>query len=165
MPQWELVDCLEPLEEDESNPRIPVSSETQLREELNRFRQRQPGAVHVDSPEKETLIISIGGPFAGLAWYPPPSEERYRGYKAALPERIVAPRAVDFVGEGIPNSLEPKELLPVEDVIEAVVYFYQNHDLPEWITWREWNPTTLCWETHPANGASRLLPTGTGTRK
>jgi hypothetical protein len=165
MPQWELVDCLEPLQEDESNPRIPVTSETHLREELNRFRHRKPSAVHLDSPDRETLILSIGGPFAGLAWYPPVSEERDRGYKAAMPERVVAPSAADFVGEGIPTTLEPKELLPVEDVIEAVVYFYKNHHLPEWITWREWNPVTLSWATHAANGAPRSVPTAAVTPK
>ena len=48
MAEWELIDCLEPLEEDEVNPRITIHSEMHLREELTRLRQRQPSAVHQD---------------------------------------------------------------------------------------------------------------------
>jgi hypothetical protein len=34
---WELADCLEPLEEDEHHPTIPIGSEAQLREVLDRL--------------------------------------------------------------------------------------------------------------------------------
>src|SRR6266550_283021 len=105
MKQWELVDCLEPLEEDQENPRIPLVSEEQLRQELNRLRQRKlHGVAMLDSPDNGSLSFSIGGPFASLGWHPPVGQERYRGRKEAAPECQFAQDPVQCWGEGIPTD-------------------------------------------------------------
>src|SRR5262245_53206511 len=102
MDQWELIDCMNPLEEDEENPRTRIDSESQLRAELGRFRGRKPGLVFLSSPNKESLAIGIGGPLSGLGWTAPSSEQRRKGQRVALAAQVSSPRAIDFMAEGIP---------------------------------------------------------------
>jgi hypothetical protein len=157
MKQWELVDCIDPLEEDQDNPRIPIGSETQLRQELKRLEQRKRhGVAMLDSPEGNTLSFTIGGgPFASIGWHPPTGQERYRGNKEGVPARPVAEHPVQSWGEGIPTDIEPEALFPVEQAVEAIVYFYNTHQLPKWITWREWDPASLQWKVTPAEAIPR----------
>ena len=155
MNQWEIVDCMEPLDEGEKNPRIPVYSETELRQALNRLRGRRPADVLLENPMTGTLSITIGGPFGAFGWLPRRADMGSKGEIVALPDRIYSPTTIDCVGEGIPTPIRADELFPVEDVVEAVVHYYKTSRLPEWIKYREWNPSTLTWEIKPARIAMR----------
>jgi hypothetical protein len=153
MNSWELIDCLNALDDDQDNPRIPIHSESQLRNELHRLAQRPPGLVYLASPDQDRLALSIGGPLAALGWTPPPFQRQRVGDKVALPNRVASPKAVDFVAEGIPTPVKAEELFPVEEVIEAAVHFYKTHQLPDWVGWRTWNPATKKWDIErTANG-------------
>jgi hypothetical protein len=161
MNQWILVDARRALEEGEDHPKMVIQSEEQLQDELNQQAAKTPGVIGLISPDEDSVDVGIGGPFAAIGWYPPPSQSRYVGYKIGLADQLYSPAPVQFVSEGIPIPSDPGELFPVQHIIEAVLYFYRNHRLPDWITWREWNPVTLSWETHPANGSRRPVPVQT----
>lgn len=150
MSVWCLADCMLSLEEDQDNPRQTIHSEDQLREGLLRLQQRSPGLVFLRSPDGETLEIAIGGSYAGLCWIPAESESRRRGDCVAVAGTVQNTDSIEFLAEGIPQPWPPEELLPAEEVLEAVLYFFREHRLPEWITWRQWNPTTKQWDTIPA---------------
>jgi hypothetical protein len=153
MSRWELIDCLNALEEDQENPKTPIESESQLREELKRLGQRRPGLVLLAGPDQGMLAINIGGPFAGLGWIAPPSQRQLVGDKVALPARVSSPEEVEFLAEGVPTPIRVEELFPVEEVIEAAASFYRTHHLPDWIGWRSWDPVTKSWDVKPATTA------------
>jgi hypothetical protein len=101
-------------------------------------------------PDQDGLSFSIGGPFASLGWIPSATERRSKGQKEALAGQRYAQQAVPCWSEGIPTDIEPEYLFPVEQAVEALVYFYNTHELPRWITWREWDPDSLQWKVIPA---------------
>jgi len=148
MTEWYIADCIDPVEDPDDTPQIHFESEEQLREILNQFRQRRPGLVILKSPHKEFLKIHIGGPFAGLRWMKEPFS---RHYKEAVANPICSPTGVKFTEEGDTNFLEPEALLPVAQVIEAIIFFYKTQRLPEWITWMQWNDAAKRMETVPAH--------------
>ncbi len=157
MGTWELIDCLEAPEEESDNPAIPIRSEAHLREELDRLRERKHGHVLLASPEKDGLSISIGGPFVSFGWTPSPDERRLVGQKEALAGQRYSPQPVESWSEGIPTAVGPEFLFPAERAIEAIVHFYNTHELPRWISWREWDPASLQWKVTPAKGTTRPL--------
>ena len=103
------------------------------------------------------LDLAIGGPYAGMTWWPPRSSPDSWTSRVALAVPSTCPETVEFIGEGIPDPIPPEELFPVEEVMEAALYFYREHRLPEWITWRQWNTKTKQWDTIPA---TRPAPAG-----
>jgi hypothetical protein len=147
MNEWKLADCFEPIEEPEDCPVFPFTSEEELRNLLDRFRQRSPSLIILDSPEGEHLKIHIGGPFAGLRWI------KGKVGAFAQADQICCPEGVEFVEEGVENLFQPEELLPVDEVIEGVVYYFKNRRLPDFITWKVWNPATDRWDVLPASQA------------
>ncbi len=154
MKDWDLVDCREPL--GESNPRLEVRSETHLRQELGRLCQRRrAGTVMLGTPTGDCLGMSLGGPFATLGWYPPPEQEKSLGRKQAIPEVVNATEAVDNWCEGVPLPIAPDHLFQVREVIEAAIYFFNHHRLPEWLKWETWDPIGHHWEVKPATEMAR----------
>ena len=159
MNEWELIDCLEPLEEGCVNPAISIRSETQLIEVLDCLRKRRHGHVLLASPEKDSLSISIGGPFVSFGWLPSPVERRFKGQKEALTAKQYSPEPVESWSEGIPTAISPEFLFPVGQAIDAIIYFYNNHELPRWISWREWDPVRLQWTVTPAEVPAQPVST------
>ena len=158
MSEWKLADCIDPVERMEDTPIIPISSESQFRGILDQLQQRRPGLVILEGPNQEFLHIFIGGPFAGLRWMKLPGSNHCKHTVAGVP---LSPGGVEFSEEGVDNLFNPEQLLPVEDVIEAAVYFFNNQRLPDWITWKAWNPVTKEWDLSkpsPRNGSQPALP-------
>lgn len=159
--RWKLVDCLEALNEDETNPSVAIESEGQLRQELQRLQERAQNSLGMlDSPDQGSLSFSLGGRWATLGWYPPVGQERQSGRKEAIPESRATDQAISCWTEGIPTPLEPEHLFPAEQVIEAIVEFYLSGELPTWITWNVWNPVSREWTLHPATCTSRPVSIG-----
>jgi hypothetical protein len=42
----------------------------------------------------------------------------------------------------------------VEEVIDAAVYYYKTHHLPNWVAWRTWNPATKKWDIERATNGN-----------
>lgn len=157
MGTWELINCIETVEDDAGNPTLPITSEACLREELERLRHRVHGHVMLASPAEDALSISIGGPYASFGWIPPADQRRTQGQREALADRRYSPESVECWGEGVPTKIQPEFLFPVEQAIEAIVHFYITHELPKWISWREWDPERQQWRITPAASAVERL--------
>lgn len=150
MSRWQLVDGRAPLEEDQDHPRIDLHSESELCQELQRLSQLKPARVGLISTAGDHLDLAIGGPYAGISWWPSKATPGYAGASVAVAATITCPDTIEFIAEGIPDPVSPDELFPVEEVIEATLYFYREHRLPEWISWRQWNTKTKQWDMIPA---------------
>ncbi len=154
---WKLVDGRTPLDEDEDHPWTLIESGEPLRLELSRLASLKPAMIGLISPSGDFLDLSLGGPYAALRWIPSPTERNRIGDRVAMAEQTCAPDSIEFIAEGIPTPSPPEELFPVDEVIEAALYFYREHRLPEWLTWRQWNLKTKQWDTIPA---TRPAPVG-----
>jgi hypothetical protein len=157
MSRWQLTDCLEPHEEPEAFPVIPVSSEEGLRAALAQVQRRRPGVVVLAGPDQARLLIYLGGPFAGLRWI------NGEVGQFALADQVRCPEGVEFVVEGVEDLFQPEELLPAEEVIEAAVYYFKNHHLPDFLTWKVWHPESDAWEIVPARRSLNGQPGPPGT--
>jgi hypothetical protein len=155
MSEWKLADCIDPVEKLEDTPTIVIQSEAHLREVLDRLRQRRPGIVFLVSPSNEYFEMGLGGPFAGMRWMRPPTEKFAR---EAIADPVRSPEAHGYSAEGVDTVFEPKNLFLVEEVIEAAVYFFNHHRLPEWITWSEWDPVAYKWNLIPGIPKSPTRP-------
>lgn len=151
MSAWQLVDGRAPLEEDEEHPHTEIRSEEQLHHELRRLSRLRPARVGLIAPAGDHLDLAIGGPFAGVTWWPPKPALGHTGSRVALAALPTSPETIEFIAEGVPDPVTPQELLPVDEVIEAALFFYREHQLPEWLSWRQWNPTTKLWDTTPSS--------------
>ncbi len=158
---WKLVDGRAPLDEDEDHPRTLIESEEQLRLELSRLASLKPAMIGLICPCGDFLDLSLGGPYAALRKVPAPTQRGRHGDCVAMAGQICTPDSAEFIAEGIPTPSPPEELYPVDEVIEAALYFYREHRLPEWITWRQWNTKTKLWDTIPA---TRPAPVGVLTK-
>jgi hypothetical protein len=152
MSRWYLVDGRAPLEEDQEHPRIVVSSEEQLRQELRRLGGLKPAMIGLLSPDGDHLDLALGGPYAGMWWWPSEPGGKHAGSRIAISRTPSSPTTLEFIAEGEATPFEPEELFPVEDVIEAAAFFFREQRLPEWLTWRQWNPATKQWDTIPSSG-------------
>lgn len=137
MEDWILIDCRDPVMSEEDSPRTPIKSEAQLREELKRYQQRLPSIIQFRNPKGELLIIGIGGPLSGLQWMKPPMK---KNFKMALNDHPVTDRGVDFREQGTDTGFRPRYLFPPNEVVEAVVYFFKNNQLPDWMQWKSFGP-------------------------
>jgi hypothetical protein len=145
MAQWQLVDGSMPAEGPECFPTVTIQSEAHLREELNRLRNREPGIFVLESPDHDALQIGMGGPLSGL--------RRFRNQDAhsvVLADRPYSAKRVDFASEGDTLAFWPDELIPVEQAIEVILFFYKNRSLPDWIGWKEWDRDRSKWIIKPA---------------
>lgn len=155
MKPWTLFDYIDPVEDEDQIPRTPIHSEEELRAALDQLRDRRPGVVLLASPQDEYLEVAIGGPVAALQWSKPPVS---RHLKAAIRVGPLCAYPVQFSNQGLPTHFETRDLLAVQEVLEAVIFFYKNQRLPEEMRWRVWNPAAKVWEMSPLNG--ELLSSG-----
>jgi hypothetical protein len=150
MERWELIDLRDPADAPEEFPRIVIQSESHLRAELARLREREPSILALEGPTDQGLQIGLGGPYAGIRWGEHPVSQRTG---TALADRICSDKRIDFASEESSIAFWPDELIPVERAIEVIVSFYQNHRLPRWIAWKEWDPVRNIWEVKPSTEA------------
>jgi hypothetical protein len=148
MGDWRVIDGRDPADGPENFPFVRISSETELRQELARQRQLEPGIVSLSSPVSGALQIGIGGPLAGIRWYVnpyPPGQSR-----DVLADHAYAEKRIDFLAEGDHIAFWPENLMPVDQAIEIVVYFFNHQRLPDWVGWKEWDPAACKWKIKPA---------------
>ncbi len=148
MDQWQLVDGSIPVDGPEDFPRVTIRSEGQLREELRRLRDREPGIFALESPADDALQIGIGGPFWGMRHY-----RNREVHAVVLADRIDHEKRIDFAAEEDAIAFWPEELLPFERAIEVIIYYYRNLRLPDWIGWKEWDSARKQWNIKPATDA------------
>jgi len=143
MSEWELDDYRHPIEALDDAPREIIRSEEQLRSRLHTLKDDgEQGVFILSSPENECLQIGIGPTFGFLHW-----KNIAMGYGgSAMASREDATEEEYFLFEGITKEIDPEELLPVDDVIEAAVYFFANGNLSTKFSWEIWNPNTKKWE-------------------
>ncbi len=158
MGHWRLIDGRDPAESPEDFPTVPISSETELRQELARQQQLEPGIVSLACPANGALQIGIGGPFAGIRWYHnpyPPHSSR-----DILVDHPCTPGRIDFLAEGDTIAFWPENLMPVDQAIDIVLFFFNHQRLPDWVGWKEWDPVQHRWKIKPAtNVRSAYLST------
>jgi hypothetical protein len=147
MDRWELIDLRDPADATEEFPRVVIHSASQLRAELHRLQQREPSMLALEGPIDQGLQIGLGGPYAGIRWAEYPVSERGG---TGLADRVRSESRIDFASEGDTLAFWPDELIPVEQAIEVIVSFYNNHRLPDWIGWKEWDPAQSKWIVKPA---------------
>lgn len=147
MTEWRLVDGRDPVDDPDDFPTIPITSEADLRQELDRLRKMEPGIVSLSSPTNEALQIGIGGAFAGLRWYQNPKLSQQR--REILADHAYCANRVDFMAEGDTIAFWPENLMPVDQAISIVVYFFNHQSLPEWSGWKEWDAGRGRWNIKP----------------
>jgi hypothetical protein len=111
-----------------------IMSEAQLREALDRYRHRPPPSLFsLVSPAGRSLGIGLGPELSGLEWRVPRPDWHV---EIAVNPHPVAEEAHEFCDGGGGRGFEPDELLPTDQVIEAVVGYYRNQRRPESLQWR-----------------------------
>ena len=148
MNAWRLIDGRDPVDTPNDFPARVISADSGLRQEMDRLRKIEPGIVSLESPNGEALQIGIGGPFAGLRWYQNPHSAGPS--RDLLADRPYCSSRVDFMAEGDTIAFWPEHLMPVDQVIEIVVYFFNNRRLPEWVAWKEWDAAQGQWNLKSA---------------
>jgi len=149
MKPWQLIDSRNPADSPEAFPKVAIQSEAQLRKELNRLRELDPAIVALEGPTEQALQIGIGGPFAGIRLY-----KAHQPYRVVLADRTYSEKRIDFASEEETMAFWPSELIPAEQAIEAIVSFFQDQALPDWIGWKEWNSNSKKWSTKLGKGAA-----------
>lgn len=150
MKDWALIDIRNPADAPEEFPRVVIQSESHLRTELERLRERDPSILGLEGPLDQGLQLGLGGPYAGIRWGEHPVSNRGG---TALADRVYSDKRIDFASEGDTIAFWPDELIPAERAIEVIVDFYKNHRLPSWIAWKEWDPVRHQWDVKPAREA------------
>jgi hypothetical protein len=146
MATWRLVDGRDPVERPDRFPTKLISSEAELRQELDRLRLLEPGIVSLTSPDGESLQLGIGGPCSALRWY---GSDNKRS-RDLLAHRPYHSNRIDFLAEGDTIAFWPEQLMPVDQVTDIVVYFFKHHHLPDRIALKEWDSARNKWITRPA---------------
>src|ERR1700722_7847052 len=124
MGDWRLTDGRDPADGPEDFPTVPISSEAELRQELARLRSLEPGIVSLSSPADGALQIGIGGPFAGVRWFYDPNPPHLS--RDVLVDHPCFQDRIDYLAEGDHISFWPENLIPVDQAIEIILYFF-NH--------------------------------------
>src|SRR4051794_9005544 len=109
MAEWRLVDGRHPADSPDNFPTVRISSEIELRQELARQVQLEPGIISLTSPANEALQIGIGGPFIGLRWYQDPRSSDMS--RDLLADRPYCSDRVDFLAEGDTLAFWPENLM------------------------------------------------------
>lgn len=134
MTPWMLVDTLQPEFLRPDTASLLIQSAEHLEAVLRDFARRMPRQVVMQNGKGQSIFISIGGPLAGVHYYP--SREASIGF-FACPPTPTASGSLFFTGEGQPTEVEPAHLLPVEQAIALVVEIYRTDDLPPSVDWEE----------------------------
>jgi hypothetical protein len=135
MGTWELIDFMRPATGEwlDERPTTVIESESQLRQELERLRQRQPAFVVLFGPAGETLGIGLGPEWSGLEWAPVPGQS---DVKRAVNPHPVAAKPVEVRDGGGGRVFWTEQLLPTDEVIEAVVHFYLEGRPADSVRWK-----------------------------
>jgi Immunity protein Imm1 len=153
MADWHLVDSMHPSESPDGFPAVVIRSPEQLRAELGRLRQREPAIVGLEGPGGHALEIGSGGPFAGLRQF-----RNQRAWRVALADRTHSAKSVDFAFEQGVLTFWPDELLPVDQAIAAIAHFYEHQQLPDWLSYKEWDDGKKEWVVKRAPGQEPPAP-------
>ncbi len=156
MGEWRLVDGRAPAESPEAFPSIVIESESQLREALMRLQKLEPAVVSVQSPRNKAIQLGIGGPWAGIRYFPSP--QKSPAHRVVLADRPGCAKRVDFAAEEDTIAFFSDSLIPVDEAIEIAVYFFTHRELPNWVSWKEWDPAVSQWRMH------RGRPVASGNR-
>jgi hypothetical protein len=143
MADWRLLDGRNPVESPDDFPAQTISCDVELRRELDRLRKLQPAIVSLQSPKDEALQIGIGGPVAAIRWFrDPKNSELCRDVLANCP---YGSDRVDFLSEGDTIAFWPEHLMPIDHAVDIIVSFFKHERLPEWVSWKEWDPARNKW--------------------
>jgi hypothetical protein len=110
-----------------------ITSEAQLREALAHYRREHPSPLlSLVSPSQQSLSIGLGPELSGLEWREPSPDWHS---EVAINPHPVAEKAHLFCDGGGGSVFQPDELLPTDQVIEAVVSYYRDQRRPESLQW------------------------------
>lgn len=147
MSQWILYDFRPALEGDEDGPVIPFTSEAECREKLVELSQEIPGVYILRNPERGThLKIGLGRPFGFLSW----NDKQLEDSGNAVADPTQASDSEWFLYEGALEEHTPEELIPVDQVIDAVTYLSQYGRRCPRLTWHIWDPKNRQWRQEGA---------------
>jgi hypothetical protein len=111
---------------------VHVGSAEVLLDKLTELSHDEPRKLVLTSPEREVLVIGIGGPFAGIQWTKPPYSHNLR-FALACPAN--GPELVDFsCGDELLEFCK-RHLLPAQEAIKVILFFFVNKTLPDWLAW------------------------------
>jgi hypothetical protein len=125
---WYLTDQYEPEFRRRGTETIRVESEGHLLELLNSFSQQERQLLLLESPQGTRVWIAIGPSLGGVdIYWDTNNEDRL----TAKPREVYSARDVWFVVEGQPGRGEANTLMPIDQVISVIAYFYRTHQLAD----------------------------------
>jgi len=108
--------------------------------ELNLLRQRKPGMVALEGPEGVALQVGMGGPLAGVRLF-----KSGKPLCVLLADRCYSEKRIDFAAEEDTLAFWPDELMPAEQAIDIIAYFYQQQLLPGGAATKDWDDGSKSW--------------------
>jgi hypothetical protein len=115
---------------------IIVKTEKGLKEELLSILSRSENRViTLKSPDSGELTIGIGHPYGFVEFI---SETLEPPYMIAIDQDSEkSEKFYEFDAGGTPTPIPAAKCLPVDVVIDIVIYFYKNKELPTDIQWEK----------------------------
>jgi len=136
-----LVDEYLPAPDQRPEGTVPVYSARQLADLLRRFAATEPRIVSVTVAGGPTLTVGVGGDLAAVT-VAPYLNSRLDSDPSRLASWTACARAPyaaehrEYLHEGLAYEFGTKTLMPLEEVVQIVLFVVEHHSLPathEWV--------------------------------
>ena len=132
MSGFRLVDY--PRGERSEKEEIPILNEQDIRRALKRFQQEDPRVVDLISPTGDCLAIGVSSSLGCVMFMRASGDPPYLW---ALGDSDDRENDIEFDVGGTPTPVPLYRCLPFERVVEIVVYYFLNGELPRDVEWDE----------------------------
>ena len=129
---WTLTDTLIPESIRPNEAETEISNSVQLESLLVAFSKERPRVLLLESSYGRFYYIAIGGEWAGVEYYVSSTTER----PTCLSHKLASADADRyFTGEGQPSCFTGRCLMPVQELIQAIVSIFKSEPLSDSVHW------------------------------
>ena len=114
---------------------VTVQSENLLRELLTNISAQDKGVIILASPDNGSLTIGLTNSYGFVEYM---NNNKTPPYLIATdPERQYEDVFLEFDSGGSNTEIPASKCLPIEKVIDVVIYFFNNRKLLESVEWQQ----------------------------
>ena len=99
---------------------------------LRIYAEKKPRVFTLTGPISGIAFIGIGGPFAGIRYYPGVQSTRCL---SATPGVRHTDEEQWFTAVGEPSGFAADHVMPVGELIYLVAHLYRTGELADWVQW------------------------------
>ena len=127
------MDKIKIIESDGRKNELMISTGKEFSDILYKLQRKDPRVVIIELPHEGTFTLGIGSPY-GFVQFSKDGEPPYLVASANNSETTQSDE-IEYDSGGTPTPIPKNLCIPYEKVVDIMVYFFNNKEIPGFIQW------------------------------